>query len=424
MGSVALDKLRHHLHVVVDQDQDLAAGLVDRGVPRRGPAALRAVDRPQRKRRLEVRQHLSRVVRRSVDGDDELEGTRWDRLLGERFEQAAKRRGSLMGGNDDADGWRWHLHLGSLASGGDAPFDPGALPILTSVEHVTEARPVAGGISQAGGPETIRLQPTRGFSRVLAPRELWRYREVALQLAVRDITVRYRQTALGAAWAVLQPIAFMVVFTLIFGHLAGISSQGLPYALFTLAALVPWTFFANAVVLGSDSLVANTALVAKIYFPRIFIPAGVIAAGLLDLAISLVIFFIIVLAWGEVPAVTALLLPLLVLITVVTALGVSTALSAINVRYRDVRYVVPFAIQLWLFMTPVAYSSTDVSEPWRTLSAINPMTGVVEGFRWAALGADNDCGILIGISAISAAVIVIAGLAYFDRVERNFADVI
>jgi lipopolysaccharide transport system permease protein len=292
------------------------------------------------------------------------------------------------------------------------------------VEQLTQARPVAGEISQAAAPETIRLQPTRGFSRVLALRELWRYREVGLQLAVRDITVRYRQTALGVVWAVLQPIAFMVVFTLIFGHLAGISSEGLPFALFTLAALVPWTYFANAVVLGSDSLVANSAMVSKIYFPRIFIPTGVIAAGLLDLAISLVIFFIIVFAWGEVPAVTVFALPLLVLITVVTALGVCSGLSAINVRYRDVRYVVPFAIQIWLFVTPVAYSSTAVAEPWRTLSAINPMTGVVEGFRWAALGADNDCGILIAISAISAVVIAVAGLAYFDRVERNFADVI
>src|SRR6478752_7924090 len=172
-------------------------------------------------------------------------------------------------------------------------------------------------VTPAPGSETIRLQPTTGFSRVLAPRELWRYRDLAGQIALRDITVRYRQTALGGAWAVLQPIGFMVVFSLIFGNVAGISSDGLPYPLFSLAALVPWTFFSTAVLLGSDSLVSNSALVSKIYFPPI------------------------------------LMLPVLVAIAAAAALGVSAALSAINVRYRDVRYVVPFAIQIWLFATPV-----------------------------------------------------------------------
>jgi lipopolysaccharide transport system permease protein len=292
------------------------------------------------------------------------------------------------------------------------------------VEQLTQRSAAAAEVSEPTGPETIRLQATRGFSRVIYPPELWRYRDVALQIAVRDITVRYRQTAFGAAWAVLQPIAFMVVFTLIFSDLAGVSSEGLPYPLFSLAALVPWTYFANAVVLGSDSLVANAPLVSKIYFPRIFIPAGVVAAGLLDLAISLVILFVIVLAWGVVPPVAVVALPLLVVITVATALGVCAALSAINVRFRDVRYVVPFAMQLWLFVTPIAYSSTVIDEPWRTLMAINPMTGVVEGFRWAALGAENEPGLMIAVSALSAAVFLVGGLAYFDRVERRFADII
>jgi lipopolysaccharide transport system permease protein len=292
------------------------------------------------------------------------------------------------------------------------------------VEQLTQTGTAAAEVGEAAAPETIRLQATRGFSRVLSPPELWRYREVAFQIARRDITVRYRQTAFGAAWAVLQPVGFMVVFSIFFGDLAGVSSDGLPYPLFSLAALVPWTYFANAVVLGSDSLVANTPLVSKIYFPRIFIPAGVVAAGLLDLAISLVILFVIVLAWGFVPPIAVLALPLLVVVTVATALGVCSALSAINVKYRDVRYVVPFAIQLWLFVTPIAYSSTLIDEPWRTLLAINPMTGVVEGFRWAVLGADNDAGILILVSAVSAAMILVGGLAYFDRVERKFADVI
>lgn len=271
-------------------------------------------------------------------------------------------------------------------------------------------------------PETIRLQPTRGFSRVLAPRELWRYRDLAGQIALRDITVRYRQTALGGAWAVLQPLGFMVVFSLIFGNVAGISSNGIPYPLFSLAALVPWTFFATALLLGSDSLVANSALVSKIYFPRIFMPMGVIVAGFVDLAISVTILLIIVLAWGWAPSLAILTVPLLVAIAAAAALGITSFLSAINVRYRDVRYVVPFGIQMWLFATPIVYPSSQLAEPWQTISAINPMVGVVEGFRWATLGTGNAPWDLIGISAAAAVVVLLAGLAYFDRVERAFAD--
>jgi len=271
--------------------------------------------------------------------------------------------------------------------------------------------------------ETIRLQATRGFSRVLSPRELWRYRDLAYQIAARDVTVRYRQTALGAAWAILQPVGFMVVFTLFFGGVAGVSSDGLPYALFSLAALVPWTFLANALLLGSESLVGNVDLVAKIYFPRIFMPGGAVAAGLVDLGVSLVILFIIVLIYGIVPPLAVLALPSLIAIMLATVLGATAALSAINVRYRDIKYVIPFAIQMWLFATPVVYSSSLIAEPWRTLTAINPMVGVVEGFRWAVLGSDAPFA-LIGVSAASALVILFAGLAYFDRVERGFADFI
>jgi homopolymeric O-antigen transport system permease protein len=288
--------------------------------------------------------------------------------------------------------------------------EPMLFLMLRPVEHA--ATPV----------ETIRLKPTRGFSRVLAPKELWRYRDLAAQIALRDITVRYRQTLLGAAWAVLQPIGFMVVFSLFFGSLAGVTTNGLPYAPFYLAALVPWTFFANALLLGSDSLVANSALVSKIYFPRIFMPAGILVAGFVDLAISTAILFVIVFAWGLTPSVAILSLPLLVAIAAAAALGASTLLSALNVRFRDVRYVVPFGIQLWLFASPVAYPSSLLDEPWRTISAINPMVGVVEGFRWAALGEGAAPWDLIGISAVSAVAILLAGLAYFDRVERGFAD--
>jgi lipopolysaccharide transport system permease protein len=273
--------------------------------------------------------------------------------------------------------------------------------------------------------ETVRLQATRGLlGRAVSPRELWRYRDLALQIAARDITVKYRQTALGVAWAILQPLGFMVVFSLFFGNLAGISSEGVPYPLFSLAALVPWTFFAGSLLLGSDSLVTNAALVSKIYFPRIFIPAGVVAAGLVDLGISLAILFIVVLGWGLTPSLGVLLLPFFVLVAVAAALGTSAALAAINVRYRDVRYVVPFAVQLWLFATPVAYPVALLDEPWRTISAINPMVGVVEGFRWAVLGESSAPWLLIGISSVSATLLLLGGLAYFHRAERDFADIV
>ena len=289
-----------------------------------------------------------------------------------------------------------------------------------------QATQLANGISQEATkptpPGTIRLEPTRGFSRVLAPRELSRYRDLALQIATRDITIRYRQTALGALWAVLQPIGFMVVFSLFFGQLAGVSSDGLPYALFSLAALVPWTFFSNALLLGSDSLVSNAALVSKVYFPRIFMPAGIVVAGFVDLGISFLILLVIALAWGFVPTIGVLLLPLLVLVAAAAALGVSAALSALNVRYRDVRYIVPFGIQMWLLASPIAYPSSLLDEPWRTLSAVNPMVGVVEGFRWAMLGTPDAPLAQIGISTLSAIVLLLVGLAYFDRVERGFAD--
>jgi homopolymeric O-antigen transport system permease protein len=277
---------------------------------------------------------------------------------------------------------------------------------------------------EQGRPETIRLQPTRGFGRVLSPRELWRYRDLALQIALRDLTIRYRQTAFGAAWAILQPVAFMIIFSLVFGRAAGISSDGLPYALFSLAGLVPWMFFANSFLLSSESLVLNQGLIAKIYFPRIFIPAGIVAAGCVDFAISLAILLVIVLVYGIVPPLAILILPLLIAIAVATALGAGTALSAVNVRYRDVRYVIPFATQMWLFLTPIVYPSSSISEPLRTLTAINPMVGVVEGFRWAVLGSGSAPLELIGISAAAAAVLLTAGLAYFDRVERSFADFI
>lgn len=291
-------------------------------------------------------------------------------------------------------------------------------------ERLTVSTPTPEAEQGSPGAETIRLQPTKGFGRVLVPRELWRYRDLAYQIAARDITVRYRQTAFGAAWAILQPVAFMVVFSLIFGRVAGISTDGIPYALFSLTGLVPWLFFANSFLLGSESLVLNQAMVAKIYFPRIFLPAGVVAAGCVDLTVSMIILLVIVFAYGIVPSIAILALPLLIAITIMTALGASAGLSAVNVRYRDVRYVVPFATQMWLFLTPIVYPTSSLSEPLQTISAINPMVGVVEGFRWAVLDTGSAPLDLMAISTAAAAVLLFVGLSYFDRVERSFADLI
>jgi lipopolysaccharide transport system permease protein len=272
--------------------------------------------------------------------------------------------------------------------------------------------------------EVVRLQATHGVGRGLAPAELWRYRELAVEIAARDVKVRYRQTVLGALWAILQPVATMVVFTIFFGHLAHLSSEGHPYALFSLGGLVPWTFVSNSVALGSDSVVGNSALVAKTYFPRIFIPAGVVAAGLVDLAIALVILLVVAFASGSSPSIDLLMLVPLVAVAMGAAIGVASALSAINVRYRDVRYVVPFAVQLWLFATPIAYPITVVHGTLRQLLAINPMVGVVEGFRWAVLGSAHAPWSLMGISAASSVVLLVLGVAYFARSERSFADVL
>lgn len=291
-------------------------------------------------------------------------------------------------------------------------------------EQLTAPRP-AEEVATPDVPRTVRLAPTKGFGRVLSPRELWRYRDLAFQLAARDVTIRYRQTAFGAAWAILQPIAFMAIFTFIFGRVAGIKAPGdIPYAIFALAGLVPWMFFANSFLLGAESLVLNQQLVAKIYFPRIFIPAAVVAAGCVDLIVSLLIFFVIIIVFGYPPGIEVLAVPPILAIAICTSLGAGTLLSAINVRYRDVRYIVPFATQMWFFLTPIVYPNEQLSEPWRILSAINPMVGVVEGFRWSVLGIGSAPLDLMAISAGAAGLLLLVALTYFDRTERSFADVI
>jgi len=267
------------------------------------------------------------------------------------------------------------------------------------------------------------IAPSRGWV-ALKLRELWAYRELLYFLVWRDIKVRYKQTALGAAWAIIQPFFTMVVFSVFFGSLAKMPSDGIPYPIFAFAALVPWTFFANGLTQASNSLVGNSALIKKVYFPRLAIPIAGVLSNLVDFAQAFVVLLLMMVYFKLWPTVAILWLPLLLLLAFVTALGVGLWFSALNVEFRDVRYVVPFLTQFWMFATPVAYPSSLLHEPWRTLYGLNPMAGVVEGFRWALLGNANAPGPLIWASAAAALVILVSGAFYFRRMERTFADVV
>ncbi|HWJ30789.1 MAG TPA: ABC transporter permease [Gaiellaceae bacterium] len=267
------------------------------------------------------------------------------------------------------------------------------------------------------------LEPTRGVPS-LRLGELWQYRELLYFLAWRDITVRYKQTVLGVAWAVLQPVLAMILFTFVFAHVAKISSGGVPYELFSYAALVPWFFFATAVQLASTSLTVNPQLITKVYFPRIFLVTAPVVAGLVDFGLAFVVLIGLMAYYGVVPALGAFALVGFMLLAVVTTIGVGAWLAALNVRYRDVRFVVPFLLQLWLFATPVVYSTASLGEPWRTVYGINPMAGVVEGFRWALAGSPAPSASTLLLSIFSGLLVFVLGLHYFRRTEKHFADVI
>lgn len=256
-------------------------------------------------------------------------------------------------------------------------------------------------------------------------RELWRYRELLYFLTWRDVKVRYKQTVLGAAWAILQPTLTMLVFTLFFGRLAGMEKQtgGIPYPVFALAGLLPWTFFANAISASGNSLVGSTNLITKVYFPRLVIPLAAVGAGVVDLAISLVVLLLMMAGYRVGVTWQVLLFPLFLAGTILAATGVGTLLSALTVAYRDFRYVVPFMVQIWMFVTPVIYPSSIVPEKWRWLFALNPMAGLIDGFRGAFLGHPLAWG-PITISLVTSAVLFLVGAAYFQRVEESFADVI
>ncbi|MBL4760069.1 MAG: ABC transporter permease [Mariprofundaceae bacterium] len=266
------------------------------------------------------------------------------------------------------------------------------------------------------------IEPAKGW-RALDFKELWAYRELFWVLTLRDIKVRYKQTVLGVAWAVLQPVLTMLIFTVVFGGLAKIPSDGYPYAIFVFAALLPWTFFANAVSTSSTSLINASNMVSKVYFPRLIIPLSSIGSGLVDLAISTVVLFVLMIWFGVGWSLNLLLIPVLLVAVIFTALGVGTLLSALTVAYRDFRFVVPFLVQIWMYATPVVYPVSLVPEKWQWVLFLNPMTGVIEAFRSAFLDRPFDL-LSVGISLIMSVVIFIVGVAYFERVERRFADII
>ena len=287
--------------------------------------------------------------------------------------------------------------------------------MATEVEHVgVPTRPPATS--------GVRVEPSRGRPR-LKLHELWAYRELLYFLTWRDVTVRYKQTALGVAWAILQPLATMLIFTIFFGHLAKIPSEGLPYALFSYSGLVLWTFFSNGLTLSSNSLVASSNLITKIYFPRLVIPLGAVLAGLVDLVLAAVVLAGLMVVYTTAPPPAVVLAPLFVLLAFVTVVGAGLWLSALNVKYRDIRYVVPFLVQLWLFATPIAYPTSLLHEPWKTIYGLNPMVGAIDGFRWSVLGTPSP-GWTAVVSAFSAAVLLATGLYYFRRMEKGFADII
>jgi lipopolysaccharide transport system permease protein len=291
-----------------------------------------------------------------------------------------------------------------------------------AAENTIPERGMAGALPAA--PDTV-IRPSRGWAD-LRLRELWAYRELLYFLAWRDIKVRYKQTVLGATWAVLQPFASMIVFTLFFNRLAGIQADGdIPYPVFSFAALVPWTFFASRLASSSDSLVASANLIKKVYFPRLVIPLASVLGGLPDLVLSFTMLLVLMVIFGIVPTLNIVFLPFFVLMALLTALGVGLWFSAMNVQFRDIKYTIPFIVQIWMFATPIVYSSSLIeNETLRALYGINPMVGVVEGFRWALLGVGAPPGPMVLVSFAVVLVLVTTGLYYFRRMEKSFADVI
>lgn len=280
-------------------------------------------------------------------------------------------------------------------------------------------KPSHAGESQS----SLILRPPSGWASI-GLKELWEYRELLYFLTWRDIKVRYKQTVLGAAWAIIQPFFMMIVFSLFFGYLARIPSDGIPYPIFTYCALLPWQLFAHALNESSNSLVANERLITKVYFPRLVVPLSAVFGGLVDFVIAFVILLGMMAYYRITPTLMIFTLPLFILLAIMTALAIGLWLSALNVQYRDVRYTIGFITQFWLFATPVAYPSSLVPERWRALYGLNPMAGVVEGFRWALLGNTQGPGAMLVVSTAVVILLLIGGLYYFRRMEQSFADIV
>jgi lipopolysaccharide transport system permease protein len=286
---------------------------------------------------------------------------------------------------------------------------------MASVTQSIIARPLRSS--------TVRIEPPRRLFELRFV-EVWAYRELLYFFVWRDVKIRYKQTAIGVLWVVLQPVLTMLVFTLFFGRLAKLPSQGLPYPVFYFAALVPWTYFAYALQMTTNVVVDNQRLITKVYFPRLILPISSALSGLVDFAIGFVVLAIFTVAYGIRPTFAALWLPALLLLAVFTALGVGLWLSALNALYRDIRYVIPFVIQFWMFASPVAYPASLVPSRWRWLYGLNPMTGVIEGFRWALTGQGRPPDLVLLASAGMVLVMLFGGLIYFNRMESTIADVV
>jgi lipopolysaccharide transport system permease protein len=295
--------------------------------------------------------------------------------------------------------------------------------IVQQTEAQATAEVRAEGIPSTQDLPVTVIEPSRGWLS-LNLRDLWEYRDLLFFLAWRDISVRYKQTVLGAAWAVIQPFFSMVVFSLFFGRLAKIPSEGVPYPIFSYAALLPWHYFATAMTSSSDSLIGSQNLLTKVYFPRLVIPLASVIPAMVDFAIAFVVLLGMMLFYHIAPTWNIVWLPAFLLLALVTALGVGLWLSAMNVKYRDIRYAVPFLVQFWMFASPVTYPSSLVPETWRALYGLNPLAGVIEGFRWALLGTQTAPGPMTAVSALAALLLLLSGAFYFRRMEKTFADVV
>jgi lipopolysaccharide transport system permease protein len=270
---------------------------------------------------------------------------------------------------------------------------------------------------------TLVIRPSKGWVAIKF-RELWKYRELIYFFVWRDLKVRYKQTALGAAWAIIQPVFTMVIFSIFFGRLVKVPSDGIPYPIFSYCALLPWNYFAEAMNRASNSMIDSANLIKKIYFPRLVVPLSAVTSGLVDFAIAFTVLIAMMFYYKITPNINLLWFPVFLLMAIVTALGVGLWLSAMNVKYRDIRYVIPFLTQAWFFVTPVVYPSSLLSGFWKTIYGLNPMVSVVEGFRWALLGKEQPSGAMLAVSAMMVLILLVSGAFYFRRMEKTFADVV